>query len=116
MPSLLGYVEKNGTLPACIAASFAFYIAFYNGNKLTDAGLIAERNGNEYTVMDDRAVLEFFYNHRNDSNSELVHAVMTNTDFWGRDLTEIKGFEKVVCEYLEDTKTNGAYEVMKKLI
>ena len=116
MPSLLGYVEKNVTLPACIAASFAFYIAFYNGNKLTDAGLIAERNGNEYTVMDDRAVLEFFYNHRNDSNSELVHAVMTNTDFWGRDLTEIKGFEKAVCEYLEDTKTNGAYEVMKKLI
>lgn len=116
MPSLLGYIEKNGTLPACIAASFAFYIAFYNGNKLTDAGLVAERNGNEYTVMDDRAVLEFFYNHRDDSVSELVHAVMTNTDFWGRDLTEIEGFEKAVCEYLEDTKTNGAYEVMKKLI
>ena len=31
-------------------------------------------------------------------------------------MEEIKGFEKAVCEYLEDTKTNGAYEVMKKLI
>lgn len=116
MPSLLGYVEKNGTLPSCIVASFAFYLTFYHGDQLTDAGLIAHRKDETYTVKDDKAVLEFFYEHRCNSPAELAHAVMSNTAFWGRDLTQIVGFEQAVVTYLEDTMKYGAYEVMKKLI
>ena len=116
MPSLLGYVDKFGKLPACIAASFAFYIAFYNGDKLTDAGLVAHRDGNEYTIVDDRAVLEFYYEHRNDSPAALAHAVMSNTAFWDRDLTELEGFEQAVADCLAAIKSEGAYAVMKKLL
>lgn len=116
MPSLLGYMEKTGKLPDCIVASFAFYLAFYNGKQLTDAGLIAERNGQRYTIMDDRSVLEFFYAHRDDSAAALAHAVMSHSDFWGRDLTKLAGFEPAVVAYLEDIQKNGAYAVMKKLI
>lgn len=116
MPSLLGYVEKNATLPACLTASFAFYIAFYNGNQLTDAGLEAQRGDNQYTIKDDKSVLEFFYNHKDDTAADLVHAVMSNTDFWGRDLTQIAGFEQAVVNDLEEIREHGTYEVMKKLI
>ena len=116
MPSLKGYVERKGELPACITASFAFYIAFYNGYALTEEGLTAKRTTNEYTVKDDRAVLEFYAAHKDDSVHDLVHAVCTNTDFWGEDLTLIPGFESAVCKYLTGIRENGTYDVMKGLL
>ena len=116
LPSLLGYVEKTGTLPACITASFAFYLAFYHGSRLTDAGLVARRGEQEYLVQDDRQVLEFFCAHKDDCAAALTHAVMTQTDFWGQDLTQIPGFETAVAACLEDIAANGAYAVMQKLI
>ena len=115
MPPLKKYVERKGTLPACITASFAFYIAFYNGYAMSEDGLTAKRAANEYTVKDDKAVLEFYLAHKDDSAADLVHAVCTNTSFWGEDLTQISGFEAAVCNYLTQIRENGAYEVMKAL-
>lgn len=114
MPSLEGYVKKFGKLPACITASFAFYIAFYRGTELTDKGLMATRpSGDTYTISDDKAVLEFYLNHKDASEEELVHNVCTNTDFWGKDLTEIPGFEASVTETLKKIKTEGTYACMQ---
>lgn len=117
MPSLLGYVEKFNALPACITASFAFYIAFYGGKELTEAGLTATRPaGNDYVVSDDRAVLEFFYAHKDDTAKDLAHAVCSNVDFWGRDLAQIDGFEAAVASYLEEIETKGAKAVMESCL
>ncbi len=117
MPSLLGYVEKFGKLPVCITASFAFYIAFYHGTELTEAGLLAKRpKGDTYTISDDRSALEFFYSHMDDAPEDLVHAVCANTDFWDKDLTEIPGFEAEVTQFLKDIEAKGAYEVMKECL
>lgn len=116
-PSLEGYVEKFGKLPACIAASFAFYLAFYRGTELTADGLCAKRpNGDGYLISDDRDVLEFFFSHKDDPAADLVHAVCSNTTFWGRDLTKIPGFEEKVTQLLSDTEAKGAYEVMKSCL
>ncbi len=115
LPSVLGYVEKNHALPKCLAASLAFYIAFYRGVRLEDQGLIGLRNGQEYVIQDDRSVLEFYYEHRNDSPAALARAVMSNTAFWGQDLTRVPGFERAVAESLEAVERDGAYEVMKRL-
>ena len=120
MPSLEGYVNKFGKLPECITASFAFYIAFYRGTEgteLTDAGLTAKRpNGDTYTISDDRSVLEFFNEHKNDSAKDLVHAVCSNTAFWGKDLTEIPGFEAEVTRVLEAIDAQGSYTVMRECL
>lgn len=114
MPSLKGYIANTGKLPECITASFAFYIAFYRGMQLTDDGLIAARPaGNEYTVKDDRPILQFYYDHREDDAKTLVHAVCSNEDFWGEDLTAIAGFEDAVAGYVAAIEEKGAYEVMK---
>ena len=64
MPSLLEYAQTAGKLPPCLAMSFAAYIAFYSSDiqALTEQGLVCRRpKGNEYTVSDDRWVLEFYY-------------------------------------------------------
>ncbi|WP_294542956.1 tagaturonate reductase, partial [uncultured Gemmiger sp.] len=97
MPSLLEYVEKNGTLPTCLSMGLAAYIAFYSNDiqGLTDKGLVCKRaKGNEYTVSDDRWVLEFYNAHKDDDIPTLVHAVMTNEQMWGQDLTAVPGFEQ----------------------
>ncbi len=116
MPSLKGYVAKFGSLPKCITASFAFYIAFYHGQKLTDEGLVGSREKNEYVIHDDRDILEFYAAHKDDSAKELAHAVCTNTAFWGEDLSEIAGFEAAVADYLEQIEKDGTYEVMKRVL
>ena len=67
MPSLLEYAQTAGKLPPCLAMSFAAYIAFYSSDiqALTEQGLVCRRpKGNEYTVSDDRWVLEFYYSRR----------------------------------------------------
>lgn len=111
MPSFLEYVEKTGQLPKCLTMSFAAYVAFYSNNiqELNDKGLVCRRaKGNEYTVSDDRWALEFYYAHKDDSVADLVHAVMTNQQMWGQDLTQIPGFEAAVVAGVEMIRTEGA--------
>lgn len=117
MPSLKAYFANTGKLPECITASFALYLAFYRGTKLTEEGLVAERPaGNEYTIKDDRPILQFYYDHREDDVKTLVHAVCANEEFWGEDLTAIAGFEEAVAGYVAAIEEKGAYEVMKDCI
>lgn len=111
MPSLLEYVEKNGTLPTCLSLGLAAYIAFYSNDiqGLTDKGLVCKRaKGNEYTVSDDRWVLEFYNDHKDDDIPTLVHAVMTNEQMWGQDLTAVPGLEQRTVENLTKIRTEGA--------
>ena len=111
MPSFLEYIEKTGKLPKCLTMSFAAYIAFFSSDiqELTDAGLVCRRpKGNTYVCSDDRWALEFYWEHRDDTPAELVHAVMTNQKMWGQDLTAIPGFEAATVENLTLIREKGA--------
>jgi tagaturonate reductase len=119
MPSFLDYIQKNGKLPTCLTMSFAAYIAFFSNDiqRLDESGLVCRRpKGNEYTCSDDRWVLEFYYNHRNDTAEELVHAVMVNEQMWGQDLTKIPGFEAATVENLKLIRTEGALAAYAKCL
>ena len=111
MPSFLEYIKEKGQLPPCLTMSLAAYIAFYSNDiqELTDAGLICKRpKGNTYTVSDDRWALEFYYAHKDDSAAYLVKAVLSNTQMWDQDLTQIPGLEAQVTANLELIRTQGA--------
>ena len=119
MPSFLEYVENYGKLPTCMTMSFAAYIAFFSNEiqELTEAGLVCRRPaGNTYTCSDDRWALEFYWNHRNDSVEELVHAVMTNEQMWGQDLTKVPGFEAATVANLTKIRTEGALAAYKSCL
>ena len=116
MPTFLDYVREKGALPPCLTTSFAAYLAFYSSDiqALTDKGLLCRRpKGDEYTVSDDRWVLEFYWAHRNDPPEELAHAVMTHTDMWGQDLTQVPGFEAAAGRILRQIRTEGALAAYK---
>lgn len=111
MPSFLEYNEAKGQLPKCLTMSFAAYIAFFSNDiqELNEAGLVCRRPaGNTYVCSDDRWALEFYYAHKDDSVEDLVHAVMTNEQMWGQDLTAIADFETVTIANLKLIREQGA--------
>ncbi len=85
MPSFLAYIEEQKQLPKCLTMSLAAYIAFYSNDiqERTADGLICKRPaGNTYKIQDDAWALDFYYAHKDDTDAQLVHAVLTNTQMW----------------------------------
>ncbi len=119
MSSFLEYTEAFGKLPACLTMSFAAYIAFYSNDILRREadGLICRRpKGNEYKIQDDAWVLDFYYAHKDASVEELVHAVMTNEEMWGEDLTKVAGFEAATVKNLKLIREKGALAAYKSVL
>ena len=91
--------------------SFAAYLAFFSNDiqERTDKGLVCKRpKGDTYTCSDDGWALDFYYAHKDDSVEDLVHAVMTNEQMWGQDLTKVPGFEAAVVAGLKLIREQGA--------
>lgn len=114
MPSLLEYIERKGELPAHLTFSIAALMAFYTGTEIRDKALIGHRNGQEYNIMDDMAVLEFFAANSSKASKEFTEAYLSNEGFHGRDLTKIAGLSEAVSAYLEDIRTLGMRKAMEK--
>lgn len=115
MPSFLGYIEKEGKVPVHLAFSLAALMAFYTGTEIRDKALIGHRDGQEYNIMDDAAVLEFFAANSGKETKEFVHAVLANTDFWGQDLSALAGVEETIVSYLADIREMGMRKTMEKV-
>ncbi|MBE5876936.1 MAG: tagaturonate reductase [Lachnospiraceae bacterium] len=114
MPSLLGYVERKGEVPAHLAFSIAALMAFYTGTEIRDKALIGHRDGQEYNVMDDMAVLEFFAANSSKETAEFVDAYLSNENFHGQDLTKVAGLRDAVVGYLADIRELGMRKAIEK--
>lgn len=115
MPSLLSYIEKEGKLPAHLTFSLAALMAFYTGSEIRDGALIGHRDGQEYQILDDVGVLEFFAANSSRSAEEYTHAVLANRDFWGQDLSVLPGVEEAVISYISDIRALGMRPAMEKI-
>jgi tagaturonate reductase len=115
MPSLIGYIEKTGEIPSHLAFSLAALMSFYTGSELRDSALIGHRNGEEYKILDDAAALEFFAAHSAEDSVSFTKAYLSNTAFFGRDLTEFTGLAEKVAGYVDDIRTFGMREAIKKV-
>ena len=119
MPTFLDYVAEKHALPPCLTMSLAAYIAFYSCDvqALTEKGLLCRRpKGNEYLVSDDRWALEFFFAHKVDAPDALVHAVLTNEQMWGQDLSQVPGLEEAVTNGLACIRREGALAAYKSCL
>ena len=115
MPSFLGYIEKEGKLPEHLTFSLAALMAFYTGTEIRDKALIGHRDGKEYNILDDAAVLEFFAANSSKEPKEFAHAVLSNEEFWGQDLSKIEGVEEAVASYLTEIRELGMRKAMEKI-
>ena len=114
MPSFLDYIKKEGKLPTHLTFSLAALMAFYTGTEIRDKALIGHRNGEEYQILDDAAVLEFFAANSSKEPAEYAHAVLSNENFWGQDLTKLAGVEEAVTNYISDIRSMGMRKTMEK--
>ena len=115
MPSLTGYIEKTGESPSHLAFSLAALMNFYTGTEIKDSALIGNRNGEEYKILDDASALEFFAANSGKDSLPFAKAYLSNTAFFGRDLTEYAGLAEKVAGYLDDIRTLGMREAIKKV-
>ena len=115
MPRFLGYVEKKGSLPKHLTFSLAALLAFYTGSEIRDKALIGHRGDQEYQILDDAAVLEFFAANSGKEAGEYAKAVLSNESFWGQDLTQVPGALKAVSDYLRRIRTNGMRKAVEEL-
>lgn len=113
MPSFLGYIDQKGELPEHLTFSLAALMAFYQGTELRDGALIGHRDGQEYRIMDDGAVLEFFAAHTGKDTREMVEQFLSNTDFFGQDLTKVEGLVGKVTAYLDEVNEKGMRGTME---
>ena len=116
MPSLLGYVENFGKLPAHLTFSLAALMAFYTGTEMRDGKLVGHRGDEEYMISDDAPVLEFFAANSCKDTAELVAAFLSNESFFGQDLTAVAGLKDAVAAYLDDIKANGMRAALCKTL
>lgn len=107
LPSLEAYIEKTGKLPIHLAFSLAALIAFYQGKKIENGVLLGKRGEETYRILDEENVLTFFAAHPMDAK-----AVLSNEEFWGRDLTQIDGLLSFVSQALSDIQHRGVVEAM----
>lgn len=114
LPSLLGYVEKTGELPAHLTFSIAALMAFYSATEREEKALIGKRGDGTYKILDDEAVLDFFAANCEKDTAEFVNLYLSNEAFHGQDLTKVAGLAKQVAAYLDDIRTLGMRKAMEK--
>ncbi|MGN0552024.1 MAG: tagaturonate reductase [Oscillospiraceae bacterium] len=114
MPSFTEYINRKGTLPEHLTFSLAALIAFYNGTEIRDGALIGHRDGEEYLIKDDKAVLEFFAENSALSPEELADKVLGNVGFWGTDLRKYSGAAEKVSAYITDIRKIGMRKTLEK--
>ena len=72
--------------------------------------LKGNRNGEEYNITDDKAVLDFFRDNSGKSAKEFTHAYLSNTKFFGGE-----DLEEVITGYITDIRERGMRAVVNDL-
>lgn len=112
LPSLKDSVALTGELPGCLSFSLAAYLAFYRTARETDGGFVGSRKGAAYPLQDDDVVLAFFAAHGGEEIPVLVERVLSDTRFWGEDLTRIPGLTDRVTADLTAIERKGMKAAM----
>jgi len=119
LPSLKDSLAATGEVPVCLSFSLAALAAFYRSGERGDGCLIGKRGEQRdqaYEIRDDADVLDFFAGNSKLPAAELAVALLSNTGFWGEDLTALLGMTNRVSAYLEAIENHGMAAAIKTLI
>ena len=111
LPTLKDYLALEKKLPAHIVFAFSALILYYRGTW----------NGEKIDLKDDKNVLDFFHVQWNSvaenkiSLSEMVPAVLGNTELWREDLTLIHGLSEQVAYFIKTIQAQGIRESLKAI-
>ena len=110
LPSVIEFIKRKEALPKRLLFSLASLITFYSG----------KRGDDSIALKDDQSVLDFFSKNWIAVNAseltleDLVYAVLSNTDFWGEDLTAYDGLASQVSAYVSKIRAEGMGSVLNE--
>ena len=110
LPSVIEFIKRKEALPKRLLFSLASLITFYSG----------KRGDDSIALKDDQSVLDFFSKNWMAVNAseltleDLVNAVLSNTDFWGEDLTAYDGLASQVSAYVSKIRAEGMGSVLNE--
>jgi tagaturonate reductase len=91
LPTILDYIDRRKSVPERLTYALASLIVFYRGTW----------HGEELPVNDTPGVVNFFKSvWQNDDAGVVAAQVLSNTEFWKRDLTQIEGMSSSVESHL----------------
>ena len=111
LPQLLAGQKATGSLPARLTFALAALIAFYRG----------ERNEENYPVQDDAHWLARFqqlwtqHHDRQITTRQLVKSVLSVSEHWEQDLTQVNGLVEQVTRDLDAILLQGMRAAVKPL-
>jgi len=106
IPLLLNYYKNNNLVPELFALGFAAYIYFMKPVKRSGDEFFGEFKGKPYLIEDE--VAEKFYKlWQKFAPHEIVNEVLKDVALWGKDLSNLPGFEQSVEEKLDSIINNG---------
>lgn len=98
LPSLTGYVALHKKVPTHLTFAFASLIRFYKGTF----------NGETLPVQDSEDIVANFAKiWESNDYTQIANAVLSNTEYWGEDLTKIENLTDAVALALEEIDANG---------
>lgn len=110
LPSVIEFIKRKEALPKRLLFSLASLITFYSG----------KRGDDSIALKDDQSVLDFFSKNWMAVNAseltleDLVNAILSNTDFWGEDLTAYDGLASQVSAYVSKIRVEGMGSVLNE--
>jgi tagaturonate reductase len=107
IPVLLRHYEKHEAPPLLFSLGFAAYLLFMRAVRKEGNIYEGQSRGVYYTINDERAA-HFHGLWEKFSPSELVGQVLRDREWWGMDLSVLKGFEEVVSKQLNALLDKGA--------
>lgn len=101
LPSLLEYIQREDKLPLKLVYAFTCLIRFYKGSW----------KGNDLPVKDNIDITsEFTQIWKTNSIDEVTQKILSKSDYWGEDLTQIKELSDAVSSALNFIEEDGILE------
>ncbi len=106
LPSVKGYYAKTGELPQRLVIALGAFIRFYKG----------EWQGEAIPLNDDAVTLAWFKQtwETADSVEDVVTKVLSNTDLWDEDLTQIEGLTSAITDVIQAIDEGRLMDVLRK--
>lgn len=112
------YYKQFGTPPKHFSLAFAAYLLFMKAVKEEDSKFFGQRGTDFYFINDEQA--GYFYEKWQGIDTEnvakFVQDILSNTEIWDIDLTQLVGFAAAITAYLVEMMNNGVKATLEKAI
>ncbi len=121
LPSLLEYQKRTGEIPPALSFGLAALFCLYQGTEIENGSLKCRRAGMEYLIKDELDILvefseawKLFYA---DQDADVFcRRLMSNTKWWGCDLTKVPALLETVASGLYEIKQDGMRQALTTLV